>query len=102
MITDSDGRIQGFQEKPDPAEALSDLANCMIYVFERRDLRLLPGRGRGAGLAGRTIPRASSTGRWTSSRSLLEADVPFYIHEIDAYWNDVGNLASCGKAASTR
>ncbi len=35
VITDDDGRIQGFQEKPDPAEALSDLANCGIYMFRR-------------------------------------------------------------------
>jgi mannose-1-phosphate guanylyltransferase len=27
VIAGEDGRIQGFQEKPDPAEALSDLAN---------------------------------------------------------------------------
>ena len=33
VITGADGRIQGFQEKPDPAEALSDLANCGIYMF---------------------------------------------------------------------
>ena len=33
VIADSDGRIQGFQEKPDPAEALSDLASCMIYML---------------------------------------------------------------------
>jgi NDP-sugar pyrophosphorylase family protein len=24
--------------------------------------------------------------------ALLEADIPFYSHEIDAYWNDIGNL----------
>src|SRR5215813_12592672 len=24
--------------------------------------------------------------------ALLEADVPFYSHEIEAYWNDIGNL----------
>src|SRR5688572_22245984 len=33
VIHDEDGRIQGFQEKPDPDEALSDLANCGIYCF---------------------------------------------------------------------
>ena len=32
-IVGADGRVQGFQEKPDPAEALSDLANCGIYMF---------------------------------------------------------------------
>jgi NDP-sugar pyrophosphorylase family protein len=25
--------------------------------------------------------------------ALLEGDVPFYSHEVDAYWNDIGNLA---------
>jgi NDP-sugar pyrophosphorylase family protein len=25
--------------------------------------------------------------------ALLESDVPFYSHEITAYWNDIGNLA---------
>ena len=24
--------------------------------------------------------------------ALLENDVPFYVHEVDAYWNDVGSL----------
>ena len=33
VVTDADGRVQGFQEKPDPAEALSDLTNS-------HDLRL--------------------------------------------------------------
>ncbi len=44
VLHDADGRITGFQEKPDPAEALSDLGNCGIYLFEPRDLRLLPDR----------------------------------------------------------
>ena len=41
VITDQDGRIQGFQEKPEPAEALSDLANCGIYMSDEGDLRPL-------------------------------------------------------------
>ena len=49
-----------------------------------------PGTSKAAG-PGRPGP-ASPTGRWTSSRALLEDDVPFYSHEIDAYWNDIGNL----------
>ena len=24
--------------------------------------------------------------------SLLDGDVPFYSHEIDAYWNDIGSV----------
>ena len=44
MIVDEDGRIQGFQEKPDPAEALSDLGNCGIYVFEPEIFDYFPDR----------------------------------------------------------
>ena len=42
VIHDAEGRIQGFQEKPEPSEALSDLGNCGIYCFSPADLRLLP------------------------------------------------------------
>src|ERR1035437_4931262 len=34
VLHDSDGRITGFQEKPEPEEALSNLGNCGIYVFD--------------------------------------------------------------------
>ena len=44
-ITGADGRIQGFQEKPDPAEALSDLANCGIYMFRAEIFDFFPGAG---------------------------------------------------------
>ena len=50
-ITGADGRIQGFQEKPDPAEALSDLANCGIYMFRSEifDFFPAPGTSKAAG-----------------------------------------------------
>ena len=67
-ITGADGRIQGFQEKPDPAEALSDLANCGIYMFRSEIFDFFPAPGTSkAGGPGRPA-RASPTGRWTSSR----------------------------------
>src|SRR5688500_2945850 len=44
-ITDSEGRIQGFQEKPDPSEALSDLANCGIYMFRSEIFDYFPDPG---------------------------------------------------------
>ena len=34
MLTDDDGRVVGFQEKPSREEARSNLCNCGIYVFE--------------------------------------------------------------------
>ena len=79
VIHDSDGRIQGFQEKPDPAEALSDLGNCGIYCFSPEIFDYFPDR-----------PFVD----WANDvfPALLEHDVPFYVHEIENYWNDVGSL----------
>ena len=44
-ITGADGRIQGFQEKPEPAEALSNLANCGIYMFRSEVFDFFPEPG---------------------------------------------------------
>jgi mannose-1-phosphate guanylyltransferase len=90
-ITGADGRIQGFQEKPDPAEALSDLANCGIYMFRREIFDFFPGPGE-ATLAGPDDPPGFADWATDVFPSLLEGDVPFYSHEIEAYWNDIGNL----------
>jgi mannose-1-phosphate guanylyltransferase len=79
VIAGSDGRIQGFQEKPDPAEALSDLANCMIYVLEPEVFDYFPDKP-AVDFALDVFP------------ALLENDVPFHVHPIEAYWNDVGSL----------
>jgi mannose-1-phosphate guanylyltransferase len=79
VVTGSDGRVQGFQEKPDPAEALSELANCMIYVLEPEIFDYFPDQ-QVVDFALDVFP------------ALLEHDVPFHVHEIEAYWNDVGSL----------
>jgi mannose-1-phosphate guanylyltransferase len=79
VIVDADGRIQGFQEKPDPAEALSDLASCMIYMLSPEIFDYFPDRP-AVDFALDVFP------------ALLDNDVPFHVHEIDAYWNDVGSL----------
>lgn len=78
VITGSDGRIQGFQEKPDPAEALSDRANCMIYALSPEIFDYFPD-DEVVDFALDVFP------------ALLDHDVPFYVHETDAYWNDVGS-----------
>jgi mannose-1-phosphate guanylyltransferase/mannose-1-phosphate guanylyltransferase/phosphomannomutase len=90
-ITGADGRIQGFQEKPDPAEALSDLANCGIYMFNAEIFDFFPEPG-AAKLAGPDDPPGFADWATDVFPALLENDVPFYSHEIDAYWNDIGNL----------
>jgi mannose-1-phosphate guanylyltransferase len=90
-ITGADGRIQGFQEKPDPPEALSDLANCGIYMFRSEifDFFPEPGTSKAAGPDG---PAGFADWAMDVFPALMENDVPFYSHEIDAYWNDIGNL----------
>ncbi len=79
VVTDSDGRVQGFQEKPDPAEALSDIANCMIYAFRPEVFEYFPDET--------VIDFAKDV-----FPALLEHDVPFHAHVIDEYWNDVGSI----------
>jgi mannose-1-phosphate guanylyltransferase/mannose-1-phosphate guanylyltransferase/phosphomannomutase len=80
VIHDSDGRIQGFQEKPDPSEALSHLGNCGIYCFSPEIFDYFP-KEPFADWANDVFP------------ALLENDVPFHVHETTEYWNDVGSLA---------
>jgi mannose-1-phosphate guanylyltransferase/mannose-1-phosphate guanylyltransferase/phosphomannomutase len=79
VLHDRDGRITGFQEKPAPQEALSDLGNCGIYVFSPEIFDYFPER-----------PFAD----WAQDvfPALLDNDVPFYIHEVREYWNDIGSL----------
>lgn len=79
VVSGSDGRVQGFQEKPQAAEALSDLANCMIYVLEPELFDYFPAKQE-VDFALDVFP------------ALLEHDVPFGVHVADAYWNDVGSL----------
>jgi mannose-1-phosphate guanylyltransferase len=80
VLHDRAGRITGFQEKPEPEEALSDLGNCGIYIFEPRIFDYFPDR-----------PFVD----WAQDvfPALLANDVPFHIHEVHDYWNDVGSLA---------
>ncbi|HEX7279147.1 MAG TPA: NDP-sugar synthase [Solirubrobacterales bacterium] len=90
-IVGSDGRIQGFQEKPDPSEALSDLANCGIYMFRKEIFDFFPEPGKSKA-AKEGDPAGFADWAMDVFPRLLEGDVPFYSHEIDAYWNDIGNL----------
>jgi mannose-1-phosphate guanylyltransferase/mannose-1-phosphate guanylyltransferase/phosphomannomutase len=90
-ITGADGRIQGFQEKPDPSEALSDLANCGIYMFRAEIFDYFPAPG-ASKAAGEGDPPGFADWAMDVFPALLGNDVPFYSHEIDDYWNDIGNL----------
>jgi mannose-1-phosphate guanylyltransferase len=79
VLRDRDGRVSGFQQQPEPAEALSDLANCGIYMLEPEIFDYFP---------------AAPFADWVEDvfPALLDADVPFYVHQLDEYWNDVGSF----------
>ncbi|MCO5316025.1 MAG: NDP-sugar synthase [Solirubrobacterales bacterium] len=92
VITDQEGRVQGFQEKPAPPEALSNLANCGIYMFDRAIFDHFPAPG-GSVLAGRDDPPGFADWATDVFPSLLDAGIPFYAHRFDDYWNDIGTIA---------
>jgi mannose-1-phosphate guanylyltransferase/mannose-1-phosphate guanylyltransferase/phosphomannomutase len=91
VVTGADGRIQGFQEKPETTEALSDLANCGVYMFRAEIFDHFPAPGTSAA-AGPEGPDGFADWAMDVFPALLEADLPFYSHEAEAYWNDIGNL----------
>jgi mannose-1-phosphate guanylyltransferase len=82
---DGDGDILGFQEKPNPAEAISTLANTGIYVFEPRALEYVP-EGTFFDFARDVFPR------------FLEAGEKFVGYQGDFYWSDIGTLEAYRQA----
>jgi Nucleoside-diphosphate-sugar pyrophosphorylase involved in lipopolysaccharide biosynthesis/translation initiation factor 2B, gamma/epsilon subunits (eIF-2Bgamma/eIF-2Bepsilon) len=91
-ITGEDGRIQGFQEKPEPAEALSDLANCGIYMFRSEIFDHFPQPDQKSPAGDDDQPPGFVDWAMDVFPALLDGDIPFYSHEIEAYWNDVGSV----------
>ena len=79
VITEEDGRIVRFLEKPGWSEVFSDTINTGIYIIEPEVLSLIP-----------------SKKSFDFSKSLfpamLERGDPLYGYVADGYWKDVGNL----------
>jgi len=78
VITEEDGRITGFQEKPAREEALSFVANSGIYVFEPEVLEMIPDGFYDFGT--QLFPR------------FLAEGIDFYGYRHGDYWNDVGSI----------
>lgn len=79
VITDEDGRIKAFQEKPSPEEALSNLINTGIYVFEPKIFGLIP-EDVEYDFGKQLFPK------------LVELGLPFYGYKCEGnYWCDVGD-----------
>ncbi len=76
-VTDGDGRVTQFSEKPVRDSAFSNLVNAGIYVFEPEAFQLLPEK-RPVDISRDLFPK------------MLEAGSRLYGYPFDAYWNDVG------------
>ncbi|WP_054694094.1 sugar phosphate nucleotidyltransferase [Syntrophomonas palmitatica] len=79
VVTGEDGRIERFQEKPRPEEALSHLANTGIYIFEPEIFNYIPAH------------QFYDFGKQVFPQ-LVKMGAPFYGVAVDNYWCDVGSL----------
>jgi mannose-1-phosphate guanylyltransferase/phosphomannomutase len=79
VVTDEDGRVERFLEKPSWGQVFSDTINTGIYVLEPEVLRHIPG-DRPYDFSKELFPL------------LLEMGRPIYGHVLDGYWQDIGNL----------
>ncbi|MCD6309364.1 MAG: mannose-1-phosphate guanyltransferase, partial [Candidatus Eremiobacteraeota bacterium] len=79
VITDEDGRIRRFLEKPSWGEIFSDTINTGIYVLEPEVFELME-EGAKYDFSKDIFP------------TLLEQDKPMYGYVASGYWCDIGNL----------
>jgi mannose-1-phosphate guanylyltransferase / phosphomannomutase len=79
VVTDDEGRIERFLEKPSWGQVFSDTINTGIYVLEPEVLRHVP-TDRPYDFSKELFPY------------LLEMGRPLYGFVMDGYWQDVGDL----------
>jgi NDP-sugar pyrophosphorylase family protein len=79
VVTDKNGFITGFQEKPKQEEALSNFISTGIYVLEPEIFDYIPATG-DFGFGRQLFPQ------------LVEKKLPVLGVKIDDYWSDVGTI----------
>jgi mannose-1-phosphate guanylyltransferase len=79
VVTDDDGRVKAFQEKPGVEEALSDEINTGIYLFEPEIFEHIPD-GMSYDIGSQLFPK------------LVEKGLPFYALPMDFEWVDIGKV----------
>lgn len=79
VVTDEDGKIKAFQEKPSVEEALSTCINTGIYIFEPEIFDFIPS-GMEYDIGGQLFPK------------LVEVGAPFYGIAMDFEWVDIGKV----------
>lgn len=85
VITDTNGKIQRFLEKPSTSEIFSDTVNTGTYILEPEVLNYLP-------------PQEESDFSQDLFPLLLEMDEPMYGYIADGFWCDVGHLEAYREA----
>jgi mannose-1-phosphate guanylyltransferase / phosphomannomutase len=85
VVTDSDGRVERFLEKPSWSQVFSDTINTGVYVIEPEVLRHVP-TDRPYDFSKELFPL------------LLEMGRPVYGHVLEGYWQDVGDLTQYRQA----
>jgi mannose-1-phosphate guanylyltransferase len=79
VVTDDDGRVRSFQEKPDVADAASDMINTGIYIFEPEVLDYVPS-GVPFDIGSDLFPK------------LVESGAHFYALPMEFEWVDIGKV----------
>jgi mannose-1-phosphate guanylyltransferase len=85
VVTDEDGRVKAFQEKPSVEEAKSTNINTGIYIFEPEIFNYIPS-GIEYDIGGELFPK------------LVEIDAPFYAIPMDFEWVDIGKVPDYWRA----
>jgi mannose-1-phosphate guanylyltransferase len=80
VVADAQGRIQSFQEKPNPEEAMSTLASTGIYLFEPQILNKIP-PDTVYDIGSQLFPQLVADG------------VPFYVQSRPFKWLDIGRVS---------
>lgn len=78
VVTNKKNNIIAFQEKPSRGQAISNLINTGVYVFDKKILSLIP-KNMFYDFGRNLFPL------------LVEKKLPFYGLEMDSYWKDIGN-----------
>ncbi len=79
VVTDDEGKVKAFQEKPSVEEAKSDSINTGIYLFEPEIFEHIPS-GKKFDIGADLFPK------------LVEKELPFYALPMDFEWVDIGKV----------
>jgi mannose-1-phosphate guanylyltransferase/phosphomannomutase len=85
VVTDADGRVERFLEKPSWSQVFSDTINTGVYVVEPDVLKHVP-TDRPYDFSKELFPL------------LLEMGRPVYGYVAEGYWQDIGNLTQYRQA----